>query len=502
MKAIKRCTVLTLALGGLVFTSAACDESAERQADRKVQSAVESSKAHRAKATTQEFNSALADLNTAASQQAASLSERIRANALLGEIEFEAGDRAVRELNPIDSEIARGVWEISQLGSQIAGLNSSSKSLAGNDPSAALKEIASKRGELATASSAAGQKAQELQGQIDKIKAQVNELIKQKDAAIAEADGAADKASKASLKEADALMDTVTESRRKAGNLGHDIDKVSATLLPLERDLATEEGKKKSADDAIATLEARKQILEGNWSTVQSQIQAQKTQIGKLGEELSSKATALDTLNKQAAAIRVRALDHFDKSAKHNSMASNDAKTLGGQLLTWSGSQSFGTAPEKKAWERLREVYNLNAFKLFEAEANNAAGNVHSRAAEQLMVQQNLAGNLAKQLADAGVPAPATLSSGIAADQKKEVDAANKAFTDAATKFESVYTVGTNPKEMKDVAQLSQMFSLYGDFLATGDQKKLKDAQKVFAENFKDRKDESFVRALPADLRG
>src|SRR5947209_2646795 len=98
-----------------------------------------------------------------------------------------------------------------------------------------VQDSAEKRRTATTQSLAAAKKASDLQGEIDKIKQQVAALTQQKDAAMSEAETAADKASKASDKDAAAMLDAATESRRKGSNIGHDIDKQSAALLPLER---------------------------------------------------------------------------------------------------------------------------------------------------------------------------------------------------------------------------------------------------------------------------
>lgn len=496
----KLSAVVTLAVGGLVFTSVACNdmESAQRKGDRDVAKAIESSAKSRQSPTTQSWNAAVADLNKAVSVTTASPAEKIRASSLLAEAEYEAGDQFVRELGHLDPQISAAMWDISKTANQIQGVNDAAKVLAATDPAATLAAIDAKRAENVAAGAAASQKASDLQGKIAAVKADVDGLIKQKDAALAEADAAAEKASKASLKEADAMLDSVTESRRKAGNLGHQIDKVSGALMPLERDLATEEGKKKAADDAVAALDASKKVVEANWETVKGQIQAQKAQASQLGEELAAQAKKLDDLNQQASALRTKALDQFTKSAKHYGAASSEAKTLGAQLDTWSRNPKFSDAPEVKAWTGIRSAYNLNAFKLLEAEAENALGNIHSDAAAQMTEQQKLATGISKTLQEAGITLPATLNAG---DAKAELDAAGKAYAGAAEKFDSVYNVGTNPKDMKETAQYSRIFSLYSQYL-NGDASKLDAAKTAFKQAFDNRKDDPAARAFPADLRG
>jgi len=131
---------------------------------------------------------------------------------------------------------------------------------------------------------------------------------------------------------------------------------------------------------------------------------------------LTAKAKSLDDLNKQAVALRAKAIDQFTASAKHNAAAAADAKILASTLDSWSGKEKFREAPEAKAWIQLRKIYNMNSFKLSEAEANNQIGNINSVAAAQYGAQQNLATAIGDTLQKAGVILPATL----AADCRKD----------------------------------------------------------------------------------
>lgn len=496
----KLSAVVTLALGGLVFTSVACDDmqSAERKDDLKVREAIDSSAKSRQTATTKNWDEAVKDLNTAVSFKAASPAEKIRASSLLAEAEFEAGDRFLRDAHKIEPKVSAALWDIAQTAAQIQGVNTSVKALQASDPAAQLTAIDAKRAEGVAAAAAAAQKAGEFQTKLQAVKSQIDGLIKQKDAAIAEADAAADKASKASLKEADALQDTVIESRRKAGNLGHEIDKVSGGLMPLERDMAAEEEKKKSADEAVAVMDASKKAVETNWTTVQGQIQSLKGEASKLGETLSSQSKTLEDLNKEVAGLRAKALEQFKKSATHYAAASNEAKTLAGTLDKWSANEKFRQSPEMTAWKDLRAVYNLNGFKLLEAQAENAQGNIHSAAAAQMGEQARVVASITKPLTDAGITMPASLKGD---DVKAEVDEASKAFADAAKNFDDVAQFGPNPKDLKDSARLARVFSLYGQYL-NGDASKLKDAKEEMGKAFEGRKDDPAMRIFPADLRG
>jgi DNA repair exonuclease SbcCD ATPase subunit len=496
----QRRSILALALSGLVFTSLACDtmESDASKADRRVQKNVAESIEKRQVATTQSLNAATTELEQAAKESDASLTSKIQAKSALAEAEFEAGDRDARELARLDPAISRAMWDISQVASQIQKTNDSVKALEASNPQATLQAIADQRVKMVAASEAAAKKAAELQGSIDKVKAEVATLTQQKDAAMTEADANSDKASKVSEKEASALLDTANESRRKGNNLGHEIDLKSAALLPLERDLAAEQAKKANADQAVAALDENKKSVEAEWQMIQSHGQELSAAAAKLGTELAAHAKTLDDLTKQAATLRAQAAKHFENAATQNASASNDAKNLGRELAEWSNNDKYSRSPERKAWDELRSTYHLNVFKLLQAEALNALGNLYS---SQALLEENrtaLAANISKTLQEAKVDVPASLT---APKDTKAVAAANKAFSDAASIFTDVYTVAGTPKDAQQAARISRIFSCYGQYL-NGDKTKLGDAKAAYKEAFSDSKDDPLIRYIPAEIRG
>lgn len=496
-------SVLALALGGLVFTSLACDtmESDASKADRRVQKSVQDSAEKRRTATTQSLSAAMADLNTAAKESGASPTGKIEAKSMLAEAQFEAGDRALRSLNALGPDINRAFWEIAQTASHIQRANDAAKALAATDPQATLKVIADKKAEMAAASAAAAKKAGDLQGEIDKVKQQVAALTQQKDAAMAEAETAADKASKASDKDAAAILDAATESRRKGSNIGHDVDKQNAALLPLERDMAVEQANKATADQAMAALDEQEKVVKANWQVVTGQIGEQKALATKFGQELAEKGKALEDLYKRAADLRGQAIKEFEESAKNNASASNEAKSLATTLGQWSNDEKFSKAPERKAWDQLRALYHLNVFKLLEGEAHTTLGTLYSNQAAQQDARAKLVASISKTLQEAGVAMPAALS---AADESKATEAAGKAYTTAGEKFVEVYEGSGTPKDVQQAARLFRIFTAYGQYL-NGDKAKLGDAKsayKSYQESLTDPKDDPMARWIPADVRG
>jgi hypothetical protein len=499
----KRRSVLALAIGSLVFSSLACDtmESDASKADRRVQKSVSESIDKSRSATTQASNTVLADLNQAVKEADASFTSKIQAKSMLAQAEFEAGDRDAREIARLQPDINRALWEIAQTASQIQKLNDSAKALEASNPQAILKSISDQQAQMTATGQAAAKRASELQTEIDKIKAQVATLTQQKDAAMTEADSTSDKASKASAKDAPALQDAATESRRKGENLGHEIDQQSAALLPLERDLAVEQARKTTADQGIAALDENKKSVQANWQTVQSQIQELGTVASKLGGELATQSKTLEDLMKKGADLRDQAAKHFDVATKQNAAAANDAKSLASELGAWSSNEKFSHSPERKTWDQLRTLYHLNIFKLNEAEAFNALGNLHSNQALLEDSRAKLAASITKTLQDAKITVPPVLA---APQDAKAAQAANDAYNQAASKFLDVYSVSGTPKDAQQAARIERIFSFYGQYL-NGDAAKLGDAKKEYAgykETLTDPKDDPLARWIPAPVRG
>ena len=495
----KRRSALALAISGLVLTSAAgCGDGDQRAADKNIRETVSKAFDARRIPTTQSVQTAIADLSKAANTDANAASNvgKIEARSNLAQAELEAARREVRTLAGIEPQVSQALWEVARIAARIERLNTAQAAGAKASPDAILKGIADRRQQMVAAGEAASKRIAELQGQIDKIKGEVANLTQQKDAAAAEADALADRASKATGKEASDLADQANESRRKAGHLGHDIDRTSAALLPLERDLAAEQTKKKTADEAVVALDANRADVESAWQAAQAKAAEQKTAAGQLGQELTDRGRQLEELSKQATEVRSRAADMFAKSAQHSGAAAKDATALATELGKWS--QNFAQSPEKKAWDQLKATYSMGTFRLAEAEAEHSLGNLHNEHALQLQERQQVAAQIAKTLQDAGITMPPVLAAA-QAEHKAAAEAANAAYTSAAQKFIDVYQ-GSAPKELQNSAHISRMFSLYGQYLG-GDKSKLAEAKAEVAEAFAERTDDPLVRSLPAELR-
>lgn len=564
---VTRHVVLALGLSSLLVCSLACDgfESDQRKSDRKVIQALQDAEKLRDgtddKHKTPEEKKAEADLRrlkgtpsspeavkaaqalydarrigaakrnqdaakllltTVNAEKGASGVRKIQAASRLGLTEYQIATDLARQVGELESPISRSSWEIAQAAAQIKSLSDAIAAAERTNPDPTLKAIETQRTQAQGEAKAAADKAAQLEAQIKQVNDQADAMAKQKDALVAQADADAEKASRLQGAEAAKIQDGVTEARRKAANLGHDIDKLKATLLPLERDLAAEKAKEKTANAAVAALNEDEKLAKANWEAVQKRIAGAadeklvgyKPQIAELGKSISDTlAPALDADVKKADALRKDALEHYGAAVRQYAAAAAEATKLQAELKKWSSDEAYRTAPEAKAWKALIDLYNPNYFKTLQARAQHDMATLQAAHAEQLRNRQALVHgkdgataqdwpSVAKILQGAGLTVPPALS----ADLKADVDAVAKASDDnykkSAEMFQAVYEASSAYKALQNAAGVSQMFSAYGDYQLTGDSKQLDAAQAKFKDLFGERKNDPLLAGFPEKLRG
>ncbi len=524
--AIRR-SVMALAASGLIFASVACDnfESDQAKADKRVKDSVDVSTKNRRQPTTKNITTVVADLSKAVGESAASDNRKLQARSMLAQTEYEQGDKVSRQVLALEPAINRAMWDITLLAGQIKNISDTVDTLGKSDPAATLAAIDAKRKEFAAASAAADTKAKELQGQIDQANASVAQLVQQQTALRAQAADDRAKAAKLPDKDAAALLDSAGEANRKAENLAHDIFKLTGalenqskndaaarsdkpwedaaaySLHPLQRDLAAELDKKKSADAEVAKLDQDKKAVDDNWTAVKAQIEARKTAATTLGQELSAKVDELAKFENDAGALRDSAIVHYDKSVKGFLAASGDAQKVQKRLDEWRRDEKFKDSPEAKSWDGLYKLYNYHYFKLLQGRGLNQIGNLKNAYSVMLDSHSKTAMEAAPILTKAGIALPAKLGTP-PADAKKTQDEAIKNYDEAIKIFEDVFGVGSNPKTLIDTAKVSNLYALFSEFQLTGDTKKRDDARKQFNELFGDKKDDPGYKQAPEALRG
>ncbi|HSI35775.1 MAG TPA: hypothetical protein VK986_19490 [Tepidisphaeraceae bacterium] len=515
------------ALAGLLLTAGlGCEgfESDTQKADKKVRAAATQTAANLRRATEANLQGAVKDLNAALKEKDADEARRIQARSLLAQSEFELGDRAAIDLIGLESLIAGKIWEVGQAGDRVQAINLEVDALNLAKPDETLAAIAKQRADLAAAADAAAKKAGELQSQIEKAKGEIAELAKQQAALRAQADADRTRAATLKGKEQADVLDAVTEAVRKAENLGHEIfkragaltplpDSTSDTpwadpknkpLLPLERDMAVENQKKASAEQAIAGLAATEKTVNDEWANVQAKVAERQQAAKDTGAQLAAKADELAKLEADAAALRDTALKHYKNAETAWATTVTEAKKLGERMQKWSADQSYARLPESGAWKQLGEVYNNHYFRLLQGRALDRQGTRKAALAVLTDAKAQTAARVAPILTKASVPAPATLN---VPPGDPEKTAAKASFDAALVLYKDVFDLGVNPAALKDAALLSNMFTLYAEYQLTQDAAKLQAAKSAMTEFFtpdrieKDPKLAAFKNQLPADLR-
>ena len=458
-------SLLCATLGGLIFAGAACDQfkSDSQRADERVkQSAREAAK--KKGPTTQAMDAAISELQKAAGEADASETSRIATRSLLAQAQFEEALRVVRDLHRLEPDIHHAMWEIAQLTGQIGALNVIEQATQATNPRTALDTVSAKQQEMQAQASAAANKSKALQDQIAQAESQIKTLTEQKNQVQGQADADAAKARNQNDKEAHPTLLAVIENRRKAGNLGHDIDKLSASLIPLQADLAVQQTTHKNLQEGITALDERKKTFEGNWTVAQEQIAKQKELSTKLAAELNTRAKALDARVVDAGKIRGRAIEQLTKAADNYANAGRTATQLAQALK--SNETKYPEAPEKKAWRELTTVYDLNNFKLAEGQVRNALGNVHARHAKLAAARKQLAADVARTLQAAGQTPPPAVSGNADADLAGATKSAEDAYKAAGALMDNVANVGQ--PAARPAGQMGQLFAAYGQYLTSG----------------------------------
>jgi len=518
--------VSAVALSGLLLAGTGCDtfDSDQAKADKKVAASLKKSVATRRQPSVKNLDAVVTDLTGALKEKDATESRKIAARSLLAETQFELGDKVTIDLIPVESRIADLIWQVGQLGASIHAVNLEVESLSKSEPTPTIEEIAKKRTTLEAEAKAAATKAGEIQAQITAAQGKIAELVQQQQALRTQADADRIKASKLTGKEQVAALDAVTETMRKAENVGHEIFKVSGALtpatdaggdkpwedpknkplIPFQQDLATENEKKAQAEKTIAGLAVTEKTVTDAWAGVKAQMEERKKAAATLGEQLAKTADELTKVEKEAADLREKAMTYYKAAETAWAATAGDAAKLGNRLKSWSTDVKYAGLPEAKAWKNLAETYNHHFFKLLQGRALDRIGSRQAAAAAIQDAKAQVSQKIAGALKAANITPPASLA---AAASTAEKSAATAAYDASLALYTDIFQYGLNPAVLKDSAKLSNMFTLYGEYQLTGDAKKLEAARSQYGEIFTtdkiaDPKVGNFAKLLPADLAG
>ena len=485
-----------------------CD-NASSVADRKVEAQVDESRGAAAPREG-ELPAVPAVLNQAITNSAASPATRAETLAWLGQAEVQRAsallDRAGRDevaARRLISEINRLTARLQSNATVIAGL----QKLEPSKERAALQEtrgaiqgeqdpvwIKHETGAL-PALKGVEERLAALQDQIGKLEQQSKDLAGQRSRQLAEAERLERQSEEAKGQQSVDLFNQSAAARKKAADLGVQVDGLEAKLVPLRQDQQLAQNEQQQLTKAVQAFDARLQGADQNWKTVQQQIEAlnalSKAIVGPNpnepaappddaaagagaggdagasaapagGEEASAAAPAAPKpatrpggggaaaaawVTPTSLAGKLRWLSHISKSIEtqrgeaetllnsaltHYKTAGDAARSLQDSLSKQMNAAGASQRPEKPSWQRLADLHNPSEYKLKQGAVQlMLAGLARDRAA-LLAARANVAKTLGPVLQANKVPAPPELAENNVEPQVAAArEASKKAYEEA-----------------------------------------------------------------------
>lgn len=443
----KRLAILAAASVSLTGLMVGCErlESESAQADRRVEASMREGQIQLRSGG---FDAAIASLDKAVGESAASAAAKARANSLLGQAEYESATALLEKVNYTEIEIARMVWDLDRLANRLQSANAVVASSKNYDPKALLAEVdkniaAAKGGsdkatwsiqddvKIPTLNAVTGQITR-LNGEVAKIEEQIKSLVASRMQVLSEADklmqqSEADKGQKA--------VDEYTqaaEQRKKAAQLAVRIDAANAALVPLKNDLSVAQGQEKILNEALAQYEQQKKQIAEGWAQLQKQAAGQaelaksvlasvKQKVGEAGGQAKSDKApeTLAPLLARAQADRKAAIDQLNNAIGHFGTATTAAEQLKAAMNTKLVDEKLRQLPEAAAWKTLQEVYDPSTFRLQQAIAQHTLATAYANQASNLSALQQMSQKLTTGAREAGLSVPKALQDGDVAKSLK-----------------------------------------------------------------------------------
>jgi len=477
-----------------------CDDS--HRADKRVQATIAQSRLARLQPDGAQKAQSL--LDKAAADSEASPATRAHVKSLVAHAMMDAANEAISNPGFDEKNLALGIavgnreitrlmWEIAQVGQQIQISNNLVGSYAQFEPKEAKAKAAAEAaavtgaadkpvwiGENATAIptiAAAQQKVADLQDQIAKQQQAIDALQAQKKQA---SEQASQLQRQSETQKGQPSVDTFTQAsalRKQATDTQTSIDVETNKLTRLQQDLALAQAQQTAVAAAKDQFDKFGAQLDTNWKGIQDQVGKQRAEATSL---LSGSGPA--TINAKAARLAAQldktnvAYTQAEENLTNAIKNFQDAGRAATELST-SLRQSMATLPGdnqmKKAMDQLIQVYNLNVFKLSEANATLSLADLESTKVQTLAERQRLAQQLQGVLKNAGLMLPRELDdSKVTEELKVAMQSAGGHYDDAQKLYEDVAEAGGTSDSARNAGHAGRIYALYGRALlarATGD---------------------------------
>ncbi len=519
---------------GLLVLVSGCDqlESAQTQADHRVTSAIA--------AASGTSKTDTAKLQQAAGETGASAATQARAKSLLAQSQLQSANALIRQIDDNRVRNVREAFDIRQLASDIAAINTLVAGLNANEPAAALdaasKQIAAAQGADNKAAwltngentiptlGAVKQHLSELEGKISKKQDQIKDLSTKRDQATGQADTLQ---TQSETLKGRASVDAYKKSadlRKNAADFDRQINVAQAELAVQQHDLAFAQSQRKAIEEAIAQFESHKAAISARWAALQKVADEQGNAItAAIGTAPAAPASTdaadfsattisakLAQLNARVAAtdqLRKQAHDLLADAAKNFKAAETAAQRVHTELGPKINSEAYRGTPQAAAWKALTTTVNPAEYTIEQSAVERAAAMLDADHAAALYARAAMAGSLAAALKTAGVAAPADLPS--SADLKAQADSAR---ANAGTSYKSAddrlaAMIESSPyatpaqKNQATVARLLTLYSASQLATAAGDKAQAQSQlQQALALRDTAVREGVTLPALPADI--
>ena len=467
-----------------------------------------------------------AALEKAVGVQNASPTVKIDALAQLAEAKIE---RAVGLFNDIDRsevEVLRLIAEVNRLGARIQSNNTLVAGLSALNPQKTTQAIEGHRGALQggekevwvehdsgsiPALKAVEARITELQGQIGKLEQQSKDLAKQRTQLIGEAEKLERQSEEARGRQSVELYNKSSEARKRAADLGVQVEVLGSKLTPLRQDLQRAQENQKILAKAAESFGQQLKSTEANWAAIQKQmadVQALSKQIlgpdpkepaapppppqaqpEDAGDDAAEDAPAkqpkpaakpppgglvnattivgkmrfLQSYLGQIQQQRAEAEKLLSEALGHYQAAGSTAQQLNSQLQQKVSAAQGRNMPERGAWQSLMELNNDARFKVKQSAIQLLLAGLHRNRAAELTLRHNMLQTLHPILKQAQLALPAEVNEqGLDAQANEARTASTKLYDEANEVLTGVVEGPKGNESMTEAARQAQVLRLVG----------------------------------------
>jgi myosin heavy subunit len=455
----------------------------------------------------EDLSSAQKLLDSAARETDASLPQKIRAKALLAQIELQTAERVQPKIDQTQSRIDQLIWEINSMASQVQEHNQVAAALSTYDPAqlqASLKKIVSDaqgsadqpvwvKSDVGTVPTlaAARSDADTLSTQIAQLQQKLKLLTDTRDKSQTETDALAQQSDLAKGDAAVALFKQAADARKQSDELSVEIDQTNGLLSRALADLAIKQGQQAVLNEAISDFTNQLSNADAGWAATQKLIADQLDQAKAiLGDEtepagaddptggatIAAKAATLAQLVQENRANRDAAEQNLNSAVEQFRTAAGFADQLQAQLTTKINSPGPADRPQVVAWKALIAALSPARYRLQEANTEIHRAALFAGQADSAASLGQLAATLKPILDVAKLSLPPTLADSdnkIADDLKNGREQADLAYKNADDLLSNIMQAPFVSEDHKKAAEVAEIFNQYGWYLlssSVGDQ--------------------------------